>query len=183
MPELKILLSREQIRQRVLELGAEITRDFAGQSVVLIGVLKGATIFLSDLARQIDLDATFDFIGVSSYGVRPSPDQELIGGWDSTGEVRVTKDVDQSLADKNVILVEDILDTGLTLTYLRRLILGHKPKNFKIAALLDKPSRRTMPIAGDYVGFAIPDEFVVGYGLDHAERYRNLADVCTLSND
>ena len=183
MPELKILLSRDQIRARVAELGAQITKDFAGEPVILIGVLKGATIFLSDLARQIDLDATFDFIGVSSYGVRPPPDQELIGGWDSTGEVRVTKDVDHSLADKNVILVEDILDTGLTLTYLRQLILGHKPKAFKIAALLDKPSRRRMPIAGDYVGFAIPNEFVVGYGLDHAERYRNLADVCTLSSD
>ena len=181
MPELKILLSKEQIQQRVAEMGAQITRDFSGEPIILVGVLKGATIFLSDLARQIQLDATFDFIGVSSYGTRPSPAQELRGGWDSTGEVKLTKDVDHSLADKNVILVEDILDTGLTLTYLRQLLLGHKPKTLKIAALLDKPSRRTMPIQGDYVGFAIPDEFVVGYGLDHAERYRNLADVCTLT--
>lgn len=181
MPELKILLSKEQIQQRVAEMGAQITRDFSGEPIILVGVLKGATIFLSDLARQIQLDATFDFIGVSSYGTRPSPAQELRGGWDSTGEVKLTKDVDHSLADKNVILVEDILDTGLTLTYLRQLLLGHKPKALKIAALLDKPSRRKMPIQGDYVGFAIPDEFVVGYGLDHAERYRNLADVCTLT--
>jgi hypoxanthine phosphoribosyltransferase len=135
---------------------------------------------LSDLARQIQLDATFDFIGVSSYGNRPSPAQELAGGWDSTGEVRLTKDVDQSMADKNVIIVEDILDTGLTLTYLRKLFLAHQPKTFKIAALLDKSSRRTMPIEADYVGFKIPDEFVVGYGLDHAERYRNLPDICAL---
>jgi len=181
MPDLKVLLSRDQIQKRVAEIGAEITRDFAGQPIILIGVLKGATIFLSDLARQISLDATFDFIGVSSYGIRPSPAQELVGGWDSTGEVKLTKDVDHSLADKNVILVEDILDTGLTLTYIRQLLLAHKPKQFKIASLLDKPSRRKMPIHGDYVGFAIPDEFVVGYGLDHAERYRNLADVCTLT--
>ena len=181
MPELKILLSREQIQQRVTEMGAQITQDFAGQPIILVGVLKGATIFLADLARHIQLDATFDFIGVSSYGARPTPAQELKGGWESTGEVKLTKDVDHSLADKNVILVEDILDTGLTLTTLRQLLLGHKPKALKIAALLDKPSRRKLPIHGDYVGFSIPDEFVVGYGLDHAERYRNLADVCTLT--
>jgi hypoxanthine phosphoribosyltransferase len=181
MPDLKILLSRDQIAQRVAELGAEISRDFAGESIILVGVLKGATIFLSDLARKIELDATFDFIGVSSYGARPTPAQELLGGWDSTGEVRLTKDVEHSLAQKNVILVEDILDTGLTLTYLRNLLLARNPKTLRIAALLDKPSRRKLPIAGDYVGFTIPDEFVVGYGLDHAERYRNLADVCTLS--
>ena len=127
-------------------MGAQITRDFAGQSVIFVGVLKGAAIFLSDLARQVQLDATFDFIGVSSYGNRPSPTQELKGGWDSTGEVRLTKDVDASLRDKNVILVEDILDTGLTLTFLKKIFLTHKPRSFKIAALLDKPSRRKMPI-------------------------------------
>ena len=174
-------MSRAQIQQRVVEMGAQITKDFAGQPIILVGVLKGATIFLADLARNIQLDATFDFIGVSSYGARPTPAQELKGGWESTGEVKLTKDVDHSLADKNVILVEDILDTGLTLTTLRQLLLGHKPKALKIAALLDKPSRRKLPIHGDYVGFSIPDEFVVGYGLDHAERYRNLADVCTLT--
>jgi hypoxanthine phosphoribosyltransferase len=181
MADLKILLPRQQIAQRVAEMGAQITRDFAGEPIILVGVLKGATIFLSDLARQIQLDATFDFIGVSSYGARPTPAEELRGGWDSSGEVRLTKDVDQSLADRNVILVEDILDTGLTLTYLRQLFLARHPRMLRIAALLDKPSRRKMPIEGDYIGFAIPDEFVVGYGLDHAERYRNLADVCTLT--
>jgi hypoxanthine phosphoribosyltransferase len=183
MPEPKVLFSREQITKRVAEMGAQITRDFAGQPVILVGVLKGAAIFLSDLARQIQLDATFDFIGVSSYGNRPSPAQELQGGWDSTGEVRLTKDVDQSMADKNVIVVEDILDTGLTMTYLRKVFLAHQPKAFRIAALLDKSSRRIMPIEADYVGFKIPDEFVVGYGLDHAERYRNLADICTLPRE
>jgi hypoxanthine phosphoribosyltransferase len=181
--ELKILLTREQIAQRIAELGKQITRDFAGESVILVGVLKGAAIFLGDLARQIQLDATFDFIGVSSYGNRPSPSQELKLGWDSTGEVRLTKDVDQSMRDRNVILVEDILDTGLTLTFLKEILLAHQPRKFKIAALLDKPSRRKRPIEADYVGFKIPDEFVVGYGLDFAERYRNLADICIVPRD
>src|ERR1700730_9877268 len=180
MADLKVLISRQDIAKRVNELGAQITKDFAGQSIILVGVLKGAAIFLSDLARQVDLDSTFDFIGVSSYGNRPSPHQELKIGWDSTGEVRLTKDVDQSMKDKNVILVEDILDTGLTLTYLKKLLLAHQPRTLKVEALLDKPSRRKMPIEGDYVGFKIPDEFVVGYGLDYAERYRNLADICVV---
>ena len=178
MNNLKVLISRDDIAKRVAEMGAEITRDFAGQSVIFVGVLKGAAIFLADLARQVDLDATFDFIGVSSYGNRPSPAQELQSGWDSTGEVKFTKDVDHSMQDKNVIVVEDILDTGLTLTYLKKVLLAHKPRSLKIAALLDKPSRRKMSLEGDYVGFKIPDEFVVGYGLDYAEKYRNLADIC-----
>jgi hypoxanthine phosphoribosyltransferase len=181
--DLKILLTRDQIAGRITEMAAEITRDFAGEPVILVGVLKGAAIFLGDLARQLDLDASFDFIGVSSYGNRPSPSHELKHGWDSTGEVRVTKDVDQSMEGKNVILVEDILDTGLTLTFLKKLFLAHKPKAFKIAALLDKPSRRKLPIEGDYVGFKIPDEFVVGYGLDYAEKYRNLPDVCVVPRE
>ncbi len=180
MTELKVLISREQIAQRVTAMAADITRDFAGQAVIFVGVLKGAAIFLSDLSRQVQLDATFDFIGVSSYGNRPSPAHELKHGWDSTGEVRLTKDVDQSMRDKNVILVEDILDTGLTLTYLKKLLLARQPKTLKIAALLDKPSRRKKPIEADYVGFSIPDEFVVGYGLDYAERYRNLPDICVV---
>src|SRR5437764_268397 len=142
-----------------------ITKAFAGQSVIFVGVLKGAAIFLSDLARQVQVDSTFDFIGVSSYGNRPSPRHELNNGWDSTGEVKLTKDVDQSMRDKNVILVEDILDTGLTLTYLTKVLLAHQPKAFRVAALLDKPSRRKQPIEANYVGFRIPDEFVVGYGL------------------
>jgi hypoxanthine phosphoribosyltransferase len=183
MSELKVLIPRADIARRVGELGAQITKDYAGQSINLVGVLKGAAIFLSDLARQVDLDATFDFIGVSSYGNRPSPSQELKTGWDSTGEVKLTKDVDQTLKDKNIILVEDILDTGLTMTYLKRLLGARQPKSLKIAALLDKPSRRQLPLEGDYVGFKIPDEFVVGYGLDYAEKYRNLADICVIPRD
>jgi hypoxanthine phosphoribosyltransferase len=170
---LKVLLTREQIAKRVAELANRITKDFEGESVVLIGVLKGATIFLSDLAREIKLDATFDFIAVSSYG----------NSKHQSGELQLMKDVDQSMEGKNIILVEDILDTGLTLTYLKNLFLGHQPKSLKIAALLDKVSRRTQPIQGDYVGFEIPDEFVVGYGLDYAERFRNLPDVCILETD
>lgn len=183
MPELKVLISRQDIAKRVSELGAQITKDFAGQSVILVGVLKGAAIFLADLARHLDLDATFDFIGVSSYGNRPTPSQELQSGWDSTGEVKLTKDVDQTMKDRNIILVEDILDTGLTMTYLKRLLLARQPRSLKVAALLDKPSRRKLPLEGDYVGFKIPDEFVVGYGLDYAEKYRSLADICVVPRE
>ncbi|MGH9554440.1 MAG: hypoxanthine phosphoribosyltransferase [Terriglobales bacterium] len=170
MAEPKVLLSRDQIARRVAEMGAEITRDFTGQPVVLVAVLKGATIFLSDLARNIHLEAHFDFFGISSYRDRTH----------STGEVKLTKDVDHSLEGKNVILVEDILDTGLTLTYLKEVIAAHKPQMLRVAALLDKPARRVVPVRADYVGFEIPNEFVVGYGLDYGGRYRNLADVCVL---
>ena len=174
---LKKLISREQIAQRVGELGRQVSADSDGP-VIFIGVLKGAAVFLSDLIRQVEVDATFDFIGVSSYGHPRDPQRENI--WDSTGEVRLTKDVDQSLRGKDVVLVEDILDTGLTLTFLKRLLLGHEPRSLRVAVLLDKPSRRKLPIEADYVGFTIPDEFVVGYGLDYAGQYRNLPDICVL---
>ena len=164
MSEIKVLFSHEQIMQRVNELGADITRDFAGQSVIFVGILKGASIFLADLSRAVQLDATFDFISCSSYGK----------GARSIGEVKLIKDLDQSVQDKNVILVEDILDTGLTLSYLKKLILAHQPRAMKVAALLDKPSRRIQPVKADYTGFEIPDQFVIGYGMDYAERYRNL---------
>ncbi len=177
VPELEILISREQIEQRVNALSAEITRDFSGQSIIFVGVLKGAAIFLSDLIRGVQLDAAFDFIGVSSYGNRPTPAQELSTGWDSTGEVRLTKDVDQSLIGRNIILVEDILDTGLTLTFLKKVLQARQPKSLRVATLLDKPSRRKQPVKADYIGFVIPDEFVVGYGMDYAEQYRNLPDI------
>jgi hypoxanthine phosphoribosyltransferase len=183
MSDLKVLIGRQEIEKRVGELGEQITKDFAGQTIILLGVLKGAAIFLSDLARHVDLDATFDFIGVSSYGNRPSPASELKSGWDSTGEVRLLKDVDQSIKERNVILVEDILDTGLTMTYLKKMLLARQPRSLKVAALLDKPSRRKLPLEGDYVGFKIPDEFVVGYGLDYAEKYRNLADICVVPRE
>jgi len=181
--ELKVLITRQQIAQRTAEIGAAITRDFRDEPVIFVAVLKGAAIFMADLARQVLLDATFDFISVSSYGVRPSPDQELKQGWDSTGEVKLSKDLDHSIAGKNVILVEDILDTGLTLTFLKKLLVAREPKAFRIAALLDKPSRRKLDIHGDYIGFTIPDEFVVGYGLDYAEMYRNLPDICVIPRE
>ncbi len=172
MENLRVLIACDHIAAKVAELGAQISADFAGQSVVLVAVLKGATIFLADLARQITIDTSFDFIAVSSYG----------GSRQHSGEVKLVKDVDQSMEDRNVILVEDILDTGLTLTYIKKLLEAHQPKSIKVAALLDKPSRRTKPIRADYVGFEIPDEFVVGYGLDFAERYRNLPDICVLES-
>src|SRR6201984_3074434 len=150
MQPLKVLISRDDVAKRVGELGAQITKDFAGQSVILVGVLKGAAIFLSDLARQVDLDSTFDFIGVSSYGNRPSPTQELKSGWDSTGEVKLTKDVDQSMKDRNGIVGDDILDTRLPLTYLKRLLQARQPKSLKVATLLDKPTRRKLPLEGEY---------------------------------
>lgn len=170
---LKPLLTRDQIAKRVSEMGQQITREFEGQSVVLIGVLKGACLFLSDLARQIELDATFDFIAVSSYGAQKQ----------SAGEVQLIKDVTTPLQNQNVILVEDILDTGLTISFLKKLFAARQPRSLKIAALLDKISRRQAPVEGDYVGFQIPDEFVVGYGLDYAEHYRNLPDICILVSD
>jgi hypoxanthine phosphoribosyltransferase len=179
MEKLRVLISRDEIARRVAEMGRQISADLPGP-MVFVGVLKGAAIFLADLIRQVNSDATFDFIGVSSYGNPPGAKHENI--WDSTGEVRLTKDVDQSLRGKNVVLVEDILDTGLTLTFLKRLLLGHEPQSLRVAVLLDKPSRRKLPVEADYVGFTVPDEFVVGYGLDYAERYRNLPDICALPN-
>jgi len=167
---MKVLITREQITRRVADMGREITRDYEGQSVMLVGVLKGATIFLAELARNLELDATFDFFGVSSYADRVR----------QSGEVRLTKDVDTSLEGRNVILVEDILDTGLTMNYLKRIVMTHQPRSFKIAVLLDKPAHRIQPIAVDYLGFTIPNVFVVGYGLDYAEHYRNLRDICIL---
>ena len=175
MNDLRILISREQLAARIAELAQQITKDFHGEQVLFVGVLKGAAVFLTDLIRQVQLDASYDFIGVSSYGNPRGPKQESI--WDSTGEVRLTKDVEHSLRDQNVVLVEDILDTGLTLSFLKRLLLSHQPRRFCVAVLLDKPSRRKLAINADYVGFTIPDEFVVGYGLDYAEKYRNLPDI------
>ena len=172
MDKLRVLIGRERIAAKVAEMGRRITQDFAGEPIMLIGVLKGATVFLADLARQITLDVSFDFIAVSSYG----------NARQHSGEVRLVKDVDRSMAGRNIILVEDILDTGLTLTYIQSMLRAHQPKSLKIAALLDKVSRRTEPIQGDYVGFEIPDEFVVGYGLDFAEHYRNLPDICVLES-
>jgi hypoxanthine phosphoribosyltransferase len=152
-------------------MGLQISKDFKGQRVHLIGVLKGASIFLSDLIRQIRVDVSLDFMAVSSYGT----------GSRTSGQVRLTKDLDTSIEGLNAILVEDILDTGLTMSYLLRVLQQRKPKSLRIAVLLDKPERRLREVKADYIGFQIPNEFVVGYGLDYAERYRNLKDVCILS--
>ncbi|HEX4064786.1 MAG TPA: hypoxanthine phosphoribosyltransferase [Acidobacteriaceae bacterium] len=171
--DLEVLFSRDRIRHRVAEMGKEIDRDYAGEKVVLVGVLKGAAIFLADLARSISLDNTFDFVAVSSYGK----------GQRTSGAVKLIKDLDQPIEGKNVIIVEDILDTGLTLNFLRSLFEQHQPKTLRIAALLDKPSRRLEKIDADYVGFTIPNEFVIGYGMDYAERYRNLPDICLMAPD
>lgn len=171
--DLQVLYSREQIAARVAELGEEITRDLNGERLVMVGVLKGAAPFLSDLARAVRVDATFDFVAVSSYG----------RGRTSSGAVKLIKDLDESVEGKNVLIVEDILDTGLTLSYLRKIMLQHHPKSLRIAALLDKPSRRIEKIDADYVGFSIPNLFVIGYGMDYAERYRNLPDICVMSPD
>ena len=169
---LKTLIRRSAIQKRVREVAQHITKDFKGQRVHLVGVLKGACIFLSDLVREINLEVSLDFIAVASYGK----------GKESSGQVRGNKDLDSSIEGLNVILVEDILDTGLTLSYLKRVLTQRRPRILKVAALLDKPSRRLIKdIKGDYIGFEIPNEFVVGYGLDYAERYRNLKDVCILS--
>jgi hypoxanthine phosphoribosyltransferase len=168
---LEVLYSREQIAQRVVEMGAQITRDLNGEKLVMVGVLKGAAIFLSDLARAVDADATFDFVAVSSYGK----------GQRSSGAVKLIKDLDEPIEGKNVLIVEDILDTGLTLSFLRKVFLQHHPKSLRIATLLDKPSRRIEQIDADYVGFSIPNLFVIGYGMDYAERYRNLPDICLMA--
>jgi hypoxanthine phosphoribosyltransferase len=168
--KLKVLLRGTEIRRRVKALARQIERDCKGEPLHLVCILKGACIFLADLLRELRVPVSVDFIAVSSYGKGSLP----------SGEVRITKDLDQSIEGMNVIIVEDILDTGLTLNYLYRILQSRKPKSLKIAALLDKPARRVKEIAVDYIGFKIPDQFVVGYGLDYAERYRNLPDVCVV---
>jgi hypoxanthine phosphoribosyltransferase len=159
----QILLSEDQIRQRVAELALDIRQD-CPEGLHLVAVLKGAFMFASDLARQIPGDVSLDFIAVSSYA----------SGTTSSGEVRLLKDLDMPLAGRHVVIVEDIVDSGATLAYLRQVLRARNPETLRTACLLDKPSRRLIDVHLDYVGFTIPDYFVVGYGLDHAERYRNL---------
>jgi hypoxanthine phosphoribosyltransferase len=165
------LLTGAAIQEKIREMGRQIRADFPGEPLLLVGVLKGAVLFLADLARQIPGEVTFDFIAVSSYGKEAK----------SSGQVKLNKDLDSSIEGKTVIVVEDILDTGLTLEYLLRVLQQRKPKNLKVAVLLDKKERRLVDVHADYTGFSIPNEFVVGYGLDYAERYRNLPDVGILS--
>jgi hypoxanthine phosphoribosyltransferase len=167
----RILISHEQIQKRITEMGREIRKDFPNERLHLVAVLKGSVFFLTDLARQIQGEISIDFIAVSSYGNQTR----------SSGEVKLTRDLDSSVEGKTVIVVEDILDTGMTLEYLLRVFEQRRPKHLRVAVLLDKPGRRIASVKADYVGFTIPNEFVVGYGLDYAERYRNLADVGVLN--
>lgn len=164
---LELAFRREEIEQRVRQLAMEVNRDFAGQSIVLIGVLKGAAIFLADFLRCITVECMVDFLTVSSYR----------GELHLSGSIRLLKTLDISIENRNVLLIEDILDTGATLCYLQNLLLRHGPAMLKIMTLLDKPARRVEEIEADYVGFTIPNRYVVGYGMDFAERYRNLPDI------
>lgn len=167
----KILVSKEDIAKRVAELGEEISRDFEGEKITLVCTLRGACVFFADLMRTIDGDVEIDFISVSSYGA----------GTSTSGEVRMVKDLSSPIKDKNVIVVEDIIDTGVTLSYLKRLLLARNPKSLKICSLLDKPSRRKVEFKGDYIGFGIENEYVVGYGLDFDQKMRHYPDVCVLA--
>lgn len=170
-PKLRAFITAEQIQQRIAELGREIAGDYPdGAPIYLIGILKGSCMFLADLARAIDRQVRLDFIGLSSYGK----------GKTSSGEVKLTKDLDSSIEGADILIVEDIVDSGVTLTYLMHVLEQRKPRSVRIASLLDKPERRLRPVEVRYVGFTIPDEFVVGYGLDYAEDYRNLRDICVL---
>jgi len=166
----RILISRARVRQRVRQMARQIRRDFPHDTLHLVGVLKGSVLFLADLARELGGEVSFDFLSVSSYGK----------GTNSTGEVKLIKDLDVGIEGRTVLVVEDILDTGLTLKYLLRLFEERQPKHLRVVVLLDKSERRVADIHADYTGFVIPNEFVVGYGLDYDERYRNLADVCIL---
>ena len=160
----EILFTEEQLTQRVSEIAAEITRDYAGKKLILISVLRGSFIFMADLVRKIELPCLIDFMSVSSYG----------NGTSSSGQVQITKDLSEDIAGMDVIVVEDILDSGNTLSYLLRLLEQRHPASLRLCTLLDKPERRIKPVDVHYSGFSIPDAFVVGYGLDYAEKYRNL---------
>ena len=168
--KLQVLLSSEQIQRRIQELGKQIDADYPQGQLHLICILKGACFFLADLARAMTRDVRLDFMGISSYGKEKT----------SSGEVKVTKDLDITVEGVDLLIVEDIVDSGVTLNYLIHILEQRRPRSIRIAALLDKPSRRLRPVHVSYVGFQIADEFVVGYGLDYAERYRNLPDVCVL---
>ncbi|MEG2053827.1 MAG: hypoxanthine phosphoribosyltransferase [Oscillospiraceae bacterium] len=159
-----VLLSKEEISKRVAELGEEISKDYVGKNVLLVTVLKGAVVFMADFMRALTIPLNIDFMVVSSYGA----------GTKTSGVVKIVKDLDASLEGKDIIIVEDILDSGMTLSYIKELLQGRNPASIKIVALLDKPERRAVDLKADYIGFTVPDAFVVGYGLDYDEKYRNL---------
>jgi hypoxanthine phosphoribosyltransferase len=167
----EILITPERLQTRIAQLGAEISKDYAGQDLLLLAVLKGSVLFLSDLMRHIAVPHAIDFMATSSYGT----------GMESSGVVRILKDLDAPIEGRNVLIVEDIIDTGRTLDYLMRILQARLPRSLRICALLDKATRREVPVQVDYTGFEIPDKFVFGYGLDYAELYRNLPYVAVLA--
>lgn len=169
----KILLDEEILAKRTKELGQEISEDYAGQEILLVGILKGASVFMADLLRKITIPTCVDYMVVSSYGNLAQ----------TSGAVRIIKDLEEDIEGKNVIVVEDIVDTGLTLNYLMKNLESRKPKSLKIASLLDKPARREKEIDIAYIGFEVPDEFIIGYGIDYAEKYRNLPFVGILKRE
>lgn len=159
-----VLVSQEQLDQKVKELGEQISKDYAGKNLLMVSVLKGSVVFMADLMRAISVPCEIDFMSVSSYG----------RGTKTSGVVKIIKDLDISLEGRDMLIVEDILDSGLTLSYIKTILLERSPNSIKICTLLDKPERRKSDIKADYIGFNVPDEFVVGYGLDYDEKYRNL---------
>lgn len=169
----EVLISEEEISKRVRELGEEISKDYEGEELLLVGILKGAVIFMSELAQRINKPVEMDFMAVSSYGKSST----------STGEVRIIMDLDHSVEGKDLLIVEDIIDTGYTLNYLIDNLMKRGAKSVKICTFLDKPERRKVDISVDYLGFNVPDEFIVGYGLDYAEMYRNLPYVAALKEE
>jgi hypoxanthine phosphoribosyltransferase len=166
----KVLIDRKQIQDKVKELAARISEDYRGKDLVIVGVLKGAVLFMADLVKNIDIPLTIDFIAVSSYG----------NATETSGVVRILKDLDNSIKGMDVLIVEDIIDSGLTMCYLQDNLRSRGPSSIKVCTLLDKPYRRKANVEVDYLGFVVEDEFVVGYGLDFAERFRNLPEICVL---
>jgi hypoxanthine phosphoribosyltransferase len=169
----KILIRKSDVKKRIKELAKKISEDYKGKNLLVLCILKGASVFFADLIRELQVEVTFEFIGLSSY--RNSSE--------SSGKVSLIKDMTSSVEGKDILVVEDIIDTGLTLTYLKELLKERGAASVKICALLDKKSKRKIPLQGDYIGFEVPDEFIVGYGLDYAEKYRNLSDVCVLKKE
>ncbi len=170
--KIRVMITEEEVDAKIRELAAQITKDYAGKEVHLICILKGSIFFTCELAKRIGLPVTLDFMSVSSYG----------DGTESTGRVKIVKDLDENIEGKDVIVIEDIIDTGRTLSHLMEVLRVRKPETLKLCTLLDKPSRRVVDVDVDYIGFEIPDEFVVGYGLDFAQRYRNLPYIGVVEN-
>lgn len=169
----RVMYSKEVLAKRIKELGEEISRDYKGKKVLMVCILRGAAVFFADLIREIDADIEIDFMATSSYGADTQ----------SSGEVKLQKDLNSPVLGRDIIIVDDIIDSGLTLAYLKKLLIARNPASIKICALMAKPERKEADIDVDYVGFVVPNEFVVGYGLDYGEKYRQLPEVCVLSPD